>query len=90
VSFWLFVVAGAFAVYSLFSRRLSTTAITGPMVFVTAGRIIGTDGLDILGEPNAEAVTTLLEITLTVVLFSDANAINNTAWRPPMCRHRSG
>ena len=81
MSFWLFAVAGIFVVYALISRRLSTTAITGPMVFVTAGLIIGTDGLDLLDKPNPEAVTTLLEITLAVVLFSDANAINSTAWR---------
>jgi len=82
VTFWLFVVAGVFVLYALFSRRLSTTAITGPMVFVTAGLIVGSHGLEILGtDPDSEAVITLLEITLTVVLFSDALAINGTAWR---------
>lgn len=82
MSFWLFAVAGFFVVYALFSRRLSTTAITGPMVFVTAGLVIGSDGLDILETtPDSEAVTILLEFTLAVVLFSDANAINSTAWR---------
>ena len=48
MSFWLFVFAGIFVVYALFSRRLSTTAITGPIVFVTIGLIIGSPGLDIL------------------------------------------
>ena len=82
MTFWLFALSALFAVYALFSRRLSTTAITGPMIFVTAGLIIGSDGLNILeAEPNSEAVTVLLEITLAVVLFSDANAINSTAWR---------
>ena len=82
MTFWLFAVAGVFVVYALFSRRLSTTAITGPMVFVTVGLIVGSPGLDILETtPDSEAVTTLLEITLAVVLFSDANAINSTAWR---------
>jgi NhaP-type Na+/H+ or K+/H+ antiporter len=82
VSFWLFAVAGVFVVYAMFSRRLSTTAITGPMIFVTAGLILGSNGFDIVEtEPNMESVTTLLEITLAVVLFSDANAINSTAWR---------
>ena len=82
MSYWLFAVAGVFAVYAFFSRRLSTTAITGPMVFVAAGLILGSHGLDIVEtEPNSEAFTTLLEITLAVVLFSDANAINSTAWR---------
>ena len=78
----MFAVAGVFVVYALFSRRLSTTAITGPIVFVTVGLIVGSPGLDILETtPDSEAVTTLLEITLAVVLFSDANAINSTAWR---------
>jgi NhaP-type Na+/H+ or K+/H+ antiporter len=82
VTFWLFAVAGVFVVYALFSRRLSTTAITGPIVFVTVGLIVGSPGLDILETtPDSEAVTTLLEITLAIVLFSDANAINSTAWR---------
>ena len=82
MTFWLFVVAGVFVLYALVARRLSTTAITGPMVFVTAGLIVGTHGLETLGTaPDTEAVTTLLEITLTVVLFSDALAINSTAWR---------
>lgn len=81
MSFWLFAVASVFVVYALFSRRLGTTAITGPMVFVTAGLIIGTDGLDLLEQASPEAVTALLELTLAVVLFSDANAINSTAWR---------
>jgi NhaP-type Na+/H+ or K+/H+ antiporter len=82
VTFWLFAVAGVFVVYALFSRRLSRTAITGPMLFVAAGLILGSDGLGILDTtPDTEAVTTLLELTLAIVLFSDANAINSTAWR---------
>jgi NhaP-type Na+/H+ or K+/H+ antiporter len=82
MDFWLSIVAGVFVVYALFSRRLSTTAVTGPMIFVTVGLIVGTHGLELLeASPSSEAVTTLLEITLAVVLFSDANAINSTAWR---------
>lgn len=82
MTFWLVVAAGVFAVYALFSRRLSTTAISGPMVFVTAGLIVGVNGLDLLETtPNSESVTALLEITLAVVLFSDAYTINGTHWR---------
>ena len=79
---WLFVVAGLFVGYALISRRLSTTIITGPMVFVTAGLLIGPDVVGALDvQPNAEAVTLLLEVTLAVVLYSDATTINGSAWR---------
>ena len=37
MTYWLFVVGAVFVTYALFARRLSSTAVTGPMVFV-AGR----------------------------------------------------
>ena len=77
-----------FVVYALISRRLSTTAITGPMVFVTVGLIMGTDGLDLLDRSRSAVVTTLLEMTLAVVLFSDANAINGTLAHQPATHNR--
>ncbi len=82
MSYWLFAITAVFVLYALFSQRLSTTIITGPMVFVTAGLIVGSDGLGAIEvEPNAEAVTVLFEVTLAVVLFSDATAISGSAWR---------
>ncbi|MGI9603042.1 MAG: cation:proton antiporter [Acidimicrobiales bacterium] len=82
MSYWLFVVAGVFGVFAVFAKRLNTTIITGPMVFVSAGLLIGADGLGVIeAEPSAEAVTLLLEMTLAIVLFTDATAINSTAWR---------
>lgn len=82
MSYWLFVVAGVFALYAMVSRRLSTTIVTGPMVFATVGFLMGSDVLGVIDvEPDSESVTMLLEITLAIVLFSDAHAINSTAWR---------
>ena len=49
MSYWLVAVAGVFVVYALFSQRLSTTIITGPMVFVTAGLIVGVEGIGAVG-----------------------------------------
>jgi len=82
VNLWLAAVAAVFVVYGLVSQRLSTTMITGPMVFVGAGLLIGANGLGAIDlEPDADTVTLLLEITLAVVLFSDATAINGSRWR---------
>ena len=82
MSYWLFGVAALFVLYSLVSRRLSTTAVTGPMVFVTAGLILGSDALGVLDvEASSEQVTLLLEVTLAVVLFTDATKINAGNWR---------
>ncbi|MCH8984712.1 MAG: hypothetical protein IH943_11550 [Acidobacteria bacterium] len=73
MSYWLFGVAALFVLYSLVSKRLSTTAVTGPMVFVTAGLILGSDALGVLDvEASSDLVTLLLEVTLAVVLFTDA------------------
>ncbi|MDH4017417.1 MAG: cation:proton antiporter, partial [Actinomycetota bacterium] len=82
MNLWLAAVAAVFVVYGLVSQRLSTTMITGPMVFVGAGLLIGANGLGAIDlEPDADTVTLLLEITLAVVLFSDATAINGSRWR---------
>ncbi len=81
MSYWLAVVAGLIAVYGLVSKRLGTTVLTGPIFFVAAGLAVGTEGLAVITEVDAEAVTLLLEATLAVVLFSDAMAINPSCLR---------
>jgi NhaP-type Na+/H+ or K+/H+ antiporter len=71
------VVAGFVVAYSLVSRRLETTPITGPLVFVVAGILIGETGLELI-EPGMEAgpVRVLAEATLVVLLFTDAIRID--------------
>ena len=82
MSYWLPAVTAVFVLYALFSQRLSRTIVTGPMVFVTAGLIVGSDGLGAIDvEPKSEAVTLLLEVTLAIVLFSDATTVNSSSWR---------
>ncbi|MDJ0791288.1 MAG: sodium:proton antiporter [Acidimicrobiia bacterium] len=82
MSIWLGVVGALFVTYALASKRLSTTAITGPMLFVTAGFLLGTAGLGVLEtEPTDGRITILLEATLAIVLFSDAAVINSSNWR---------
>jgi len=79
---WLVVVGTLFFLYAAISKRLSTTIITGPMLFVTVGLIIGSSGAGILDVTiEHEGITLVFEATLAVVLFSDATAINSSNWR---------
>ncbi len=71
------VVAAFIVVYASVSARLSRTWITGPIVFVTFGYLVGPDVLDVvpLGL-ESELVRTLAELTLVLVLFTDAARIH--------------
>jgi NhaP-type Na+/H+ or K+/H+ antiporter len=82
VTAWIFVIGTLLFLYAAVSKRLSTTLVTGPMLFVTVGLIIGSSGLGVLDvEIDAEAITLLFEATLALVLFSDAATINSSNWR---------
>ncbi|MDD1653215.1 MAG: cation:proton antiporter, partial [Methanomicrobiales archaeon] len=63
IAFSLLVLA-----YSLVSRRLGDTVVTGPMFFVAAGLILGPVGLGMLDFSS--------QSTLVLVLFTDAARIN--------------
>ena len=73
----LVVIAAVFLGYAALSQRLDGTSITAPMVFVGAGLLFGLEGLGWLHlSLNQEAVQTLAEATLVVVLFTDASRID--------------
>ncbi|MFI1154032.1 cation:proton antiporter [Streptomyces sp. NPDC020817] len=74
---WAVVVAGSAVVgYGALSRRLSTTVLSGPMVFMLVGLAIGPLGLDLLDRAKDPEVTrTLLESALVLLLFADAAGI---------------
>ena len=64
----LFVLA-----YSLIAGRVERTWISGPIVFTIFGLIIGPVGLDLLSfKADGETIRTLAELTLALVLFTDA------------------
>ncbi|MCX5357948.1 cation:proton antiporter [Streptomyces sp. NBC_00124] len=77
MSGWAVVVAGAVVVsYGAVSRRLSTTVLSGPLVFMLCGLAIGPLGLDLLDRAKDPEVTrTLLESALLLLLFADAARI---------------
>ncbi len=70
-------VAIAFLGFGLVSRKLEGSVLTGPMIFATLGLLFGPAVFDLV--PVGITNTTfhiLAEITLVLVLFSDAASID--------------
>ncbi|MGD9052834.1 MAG: cation:proton antiporter [Desulfobacterales bacterium] len=60
-------------VYSSVAGRVERSWISGPIVFTAFGLLIGPVGLDLLSfETDRETIKTLAELTLALVLFTDA------------------
>ena len=73
----LAVVSTVFLGVAAVSRKLTGTPVTPTMVFVAAGLIVGTEALDVVNfQPTSGAVRTTAEVTLALVLFSDASRID--------------
>lgn len=77
------LLAVLFAAYALFSRRLSMSSFTGPMMFTAAGLFAAWLTLEegaVLSsfalELESDVVQVLLEGTLVIILFSDAALID--------------
>jgi NhaP-type Na+/H+ or K+/H+ antiporter len=70
--------------FSLVEKRLASTPITGPIVFVAFGLVAGGDGLGIIDlgrEGILTVVNVLFQGTLAVLLFTDASALHFASWR---------
>ncbi len=62
--------------YTLVASKLDRWWISGPMVFVAAGAVLGPAGLNVLPlSVTNEAVVTVTELTLALLLFSDASTV---------------
>jgi NhaP-type Na+/H+ or K+/H+ antiporter len=71
------VVAGALLLYSVVSGRLEGTIITAPLIFIIIGFVIGSGGLDVANvDPGNSAIHFIAELTLILVLFTDAARID--------------
>jgi NhaP-type Na+/H+ or K+/H+ antiporter len=78
----LAVGATAIGVYALVSGRLSRSIITGPMFFAAVGVVVVAVG--VAEEPTGDVTgvaAAALEMTLALVLFTDAMTTNITSWR---------
>jgi NhaP-type Na+/H+ or K+/H+ antiporter len=81
-SWSLAIVAVLVLGYAALSGRLERTVLTAPVLFVSAGLLVGSDGLGWLDLPiESSTVRTLAEATLTLVLFTDASRIDIRALR---------
>ncbi len=73
----LIAVVLVFLGYGLISRKLSSSVITPPMVFVAAGFILSIPAFNLLHlEIDQHLLKLLLEATLVLVLFGDAAKID--------------
>lgn len=69
--------AGALLLYSLVSGRLQGTVITAPLVFAAFGLAVGTGGFGIAAlDFEHGAIHVVAELTLILVLFTDAARID--------------
>lgn len=78
----LTILATVVLCFGVVSRRLHGGVLTPAIIFVVVGYLLGADGLDVFeAEPDTEAVRLLAEITLTLVLFTDASAVSTRTLR---------
>jgi len=73
----ILIILLAFLAYGLLSQRLQSTALTGPMLFAALGLLVGPVGANLVPfQITGATIQTLAEITLILVLFSDAATID--------------
>jgi len=64
-------------VYSVISGRLDRTPVNGPVVYLAFGVIAGPVGLGLLDlQVSSEGIRSIAELTLALVLFTDASNAN--------------
>ena len=74
--------------YTLLAARLDRLSVSGPMILVTIGAVLGPSGVGAFAAPvTSESVQLLAELTLALLLFSDASSIGlkqagSIAWVP--------
>ena len=81
----VFYVAICVLGFALVQKKLATTPITGPMIFVGLGLLAGSSALGILEVDTSDDVVTVVDIlfqaTLVLVLFTDAAALHFNSWK---------
>jgi NhaP-type Na+/H+ or K+/H+ antiporter len=78
----LVVVALAIVGYAVVSKRLSSTPLSGPLIFMVIGVLIGPSALALIhGAFDTQVIEWLLEAALALVLFTDALGISSGDWR---------
>ena len=71
------ILCGLFLAYALVSRKLEGTVLTAPLLFVAFGFLAGTGGLGFAAiDVEHSAIHVIAELTLILVLFTDAARID--------------
>jgi NhaP-type Na+/H+ or K+/H+ antiporter len=71
------ILAGSTVLWGLFSRRLERWNITAPMAFLAFGLLVANPPLSLIDvTPASATLRGIAEITLALVLFSDASRVN--------------
>ncbi|MBO0407185.1 cation:proton antiporter [Aeromonas hydrophila] len=75
----LAVIAAFLLVYSLIAGRFESRLVNGPLLFLLMGWLLGPGGIELLSlSIDSDSIKFLAELTLVIVLFSDAA---NTNWQ---------
>ena len=77
----LILIALSVVAYALVSRRLASTPVTGAMIFMVIGVLLGPSALDVIHGGDRHVIALLLEVALALVLFTDSLAISAGNWR---------
>ncbi len=73
----LFILAAGVLAFGVISKRLQRSVVTPPMCFVAFGMVLGAGGLGWLDlDAEGEVIELLAELTLVMVLFTDAARID--------------
>lgn len=71
--------------FALVQKKLATTPITGPIIFVALGLLAGSSALGILEVGTTDDVVTVVDVlfqaTLVLLLFTDAAALHFSSWK---------
>jgi NhaP-type Na+/H+ or K+/H+ antiporter len=71
------ILAALVLAYALLSKRLERLAVSPPMAFALMGILLGSAVLDVVSfDLDSEAILLVAEITLVLVLFTDASRID--------------
>lgn len=83
------VIATFLILYGIVSKRLQSTIISDPIVFVIFGFCLSTSVSGLVTDKDHVFINTIANLTLILILFSDASRINlRLFWREgnlPMC-----
>ncbi len=75
------IIATFVILYGAVSKRLESTIISGPMVFVVFGFILSSEVTGIITYKEHTLINIIANITLILILFSDASRINLSLFR---------